>query len=183
MLTKNDGKTLLVIAREAIQHCVENQPYHCQPREEKALNKRSGCFVTIKKNGQLRGCIGNFQGREPLFKDVVSMAVASATQDPRFPPMTREELDQFSLEITVLSPLEKIDDISAIQIGQHGLYIEKNLHRGVLLPQVATDHGWDRETFLDQTCTKAGLPTDAWRSPDADIYIFSGQIVTEEAKN
>ncbi len=183
MLTENDGKTLIAIAREAIQHCVKNQPYHCQPREEKALNKRSGCFVTIKKNGQLRGCIGNFQGREPLFKDVVSMAVASATQDPRFSPMSCDELDHFNLEITVLSPLKKIEYISVIEIGEHGIYIEKNFHRGVLLPQVATDHGWDRETFLNQTCAKAGLPTDAWRSPDADIYIFTGQIISEEPNN
>ena len=179
MLTENDGKVLLAIARTAIQHCVENKPYHCEPREEKALNKRSGCFVTIKKDGQLRGCIGNFQGREPLFKDVESMAIASATQDPRFPAMTPDDLANFNLEITVLSPLEKIEDTAIIEIGRHGIYIEQNFRRGVLLPQVAIEHGWDRNTFLEQTCSKAGLPKDAWRSPDSDIYIFSGQIVTE----
>ncbi len=180
MLTENDGKALLAIAREAIRHCVQNQTYHPAPREEKALNKRSGCFVTIKQNGQLRGCIGNFQAREPLFKEVADMAMASASQDPRFAPMREDELADFKLEITVLSPLVKIDDTSVIEIGKHGIYIEKDFHRGVLLPQVATDYGWDRETFLCQTCIKAGLPADAWRSQDADIYIFSGQIVTEE---
>ncbi len=180
MLTKNDGETLLAIAKEAIQHCVDGKPYHCLPREEKALNKRSGCFVTIKKNGQLRGCIGNFQGREPLFKEVANMAVASATQDPRFPALTSGELNNCTLEITVLSPLEKIVDTDIIEVGKHGIYIEKDLRRGVLLPQVATDHDWDRETFLDQTCIKAGLPEKAWQSPNVTIYIFSGQIVTEE---
>jgi len=179
MLTENDGKALLAIAREAIQHCVLKKSYQPAPREEKALNKRSGCFVTIKQNGLLRGCIGNFQAREPLFREVADMAVASASQDPRFAPMQADELDNFRLEITVLSPLEKIDDTAVIKIGTHGIYIEKDFHRGVLLPQVATDHGWDRDTFLSQTCIKAGLPADAWRSPDADIYIFSGQIVTE----
>lgn len=179
MLTSEEGQTLLTIAREAIHHCVENKPYHCAPREEKGLNITLGCFVTIKINGQLRGCIGNFHGREPLFKDVADMAIAAATKDPRFPPMDVVELENFDLEITVLSPLEKTDDVSTIEIGRHGIYIERGFHRGVLLPQVATEHGWNRHTFLEQTCIKAGLETNAWRSPETDIFIFSGQIITE----
>ena len=107
------------------------------------------------------------------------MAGASASKDPRFHPLENEELNNFSLEISVLSPLEKIEDIEQIQIGSHGIYIEKNFSRGVLLPQVATDYGWDRETFLQQTCLKAGLPTNAWQGVDADIYIFSAKIIKE----
>ncbi len=107
------------------------------------------------------------------------MAVAAASQDPRFPPMSPDELDNFSIEITVLSPLERIEDTNLIEVGTHGIYIVKGYNRGVLLPQVATDHGWDRETFLRQTCVKAGLSENSWQQEDADIYIFSGQIFHE----
>ena len=179
MLSASDSAALLEIAREAINHQVRHQDYSPAPREEKCLNKRSGCFVTIKCDGRLRGCIGNFQARQPLFREVAEMAAASASQDPRFQPMQTEELEHYKLEITVLSPLEKIEDTDLIEIGRHGIYIEKGLNRGVLLPQVATEYGWDRITFLQQTCLKAGLSADAWQLPDAEIYIFSGQIIHE----
>jgi len=179
-LTGKEQQALLQIAREAVEHAVRQQPWEPEPREEKALNRRSGCFVTIKQNDQLRGCIGNFQSELPLFREVAKMAAASATQDPRFYPMQAGDLDNFRIEISVLSPLEKIDDTEEIEVGRHGIYLEKGFHRGVLLPQVAVEHGWDRETFLKQTCVKAGLPTTAWQSPDADIYIFSAQIFGEK---
>ncbi len=179
MLSEIDAAILLEIAREAIIHQVNNEDFSPSPREEKALNERSGCFVTIKQNGRLRGCIGNFQSQQPLFREVAEMAVASASQDPRFQPMQPAELKEFTLEITVLSSLEKIDDTDQIEIGTHGIYIEKGFNHGVLLPQVATEHGWDRTTFLQQTCLKAGLPVDSWQLPDAEIYIFSGQIIHE----
>ena len=180
MLNDHDAAALLEIAREAIIKGVKQQLYSPSPREEKALNQKSGCFVTIKQNNMLRGCIGNFQARQPLFREVGEMAKASACQDPRFPPMAVVDLANFKLEITVLSPLQKIDDTELIQVGEHGIYIEKGLNRGVLLPQVATEQGWDRKTFLEQTCRKAGLPAEAWQSPDADIYLFSGQLITEK---
>ena len=179
MLSDAEKKTLLNIAREAITHLVNGEQYTPKPSSEAALNQHSGCFVTIKQNGQLRGCIGNFQSQQPLYLEVVSMAVAAASQDPRFPPLTRADLDNFNLEITVLSPLQKIEDVNQIEVGTHGIYIIKGLNRGVLLPQVATEYGWDRETFLRQTCAKAGLIDDAWQHPDTDIYIFSGQIFHE----
>lgn len=178
MLTTSDTSVLLSIAREAIEHTVKGQPYEAAPREEKKLNERAGCFVTIKQNGRLRGCIGNFQSQQPLYREVVVMAEASATQDPRFAAMTIDELDDFDLEITVLSPLQKIEDISEIVVGTHGIYIEKGINRGVLLPQVAVEYGWDRETFLCQTCLKAGLRESDWSDSDTDIYIFSGQIIS-----
>ncbi|MEA3545453.1 MAG: AmmeMemoRadiSam system protein A [Thermodesulfobacteriota bacterium] len=174
-----DATNLLEIARNAIVHQIKNEEYSPTPREEKALNEHSGCFVTIKQNGQLRGCIGNFQSQQPLFQEVAAMAIAAASQDPRFQPMSHNELDNFSLEITVLSPLEKIADTNLIEVGIHGIYIIKGYNRGVLLPQVATEYGWDRETFLRQTCVKAGLPENSWQLPDAEIYIFSGQIIHE----
>lgn len=179
-LNPQEKKALLAIARQAIIHAVETGDEYIEPREEKMLNQRNGCFVTIKQDSQLRGCIGNFQSELPLFREVAKMAIASSTQDPRFYPMKKSDLDNFTLEISVLSPLLKIDDINEIEVGRHGIYIEKSFHRGVLLPQVATEHHWDRKTFLKQTCVKAGLPTDAWKAEDAEIYVFSAQIFGEE---
>ncbi len=179
MLNDEDAKILFRIAREAISSACRHQQYLPPAQEGKVLNRRAGCFVTIKKHGQLRGCIGNFQSSIPLYREVAQMAAAAATGDTRFNPMSIEELESAELEITVLTPLEKIEDIKQIEIGRHGLYIEKSFHRGVLLPQVASEYGWDRETFLAQTCIKAGLKMDAWRDQEADIYIFSGQILNE----
>jgi AmmeMemoRadiSam system protein A len=175
-LKVKEKKILLEIARTAIRAAVQKTENKPEPREEKSLNIRNGCFVTIKQAGELRGCIGNFQSELPLFKEVAEMAAASATQDPRFYPLQEPDLDEISLEISVLSPLVKIDDVEEIEIGKHGIYLEKGFYRGVLLPQVATENEWDRETFLKQTCLKAGLPTDSWEAEDADIYIFSAQI-------
>jgi len=179
-LTPKEKACLLAIARQAIDKWVRAGEDYVEPREEKSLNVRSGCFVTIKQNDQLRGCIGNFQSEQPLFKEVAEMARASATKDPRFYPMKAGDLDNFSIEISVLSPLHKIDDIEEIIVGKHGIYLEKGYYRGVLLPQVATEHKWDRNTFLRQTCIKAGLSTEAWKSEDAEIYIFTAQIFGEE---
>jgi len=176
MLSDQQKKHLLNIARESILHHLNGDHYTPRHISDAALNQHSGCFVTITQNGHLRGCIGNFQSQQPLYLEVATMAVAAATQDPRFPPMSRADLDNFNLEITVLSPLQKIEDVKQIEVGTHGIYIIKGLNRGVLLPQVATEYGWDRETFLRQTCAKAGLIDDAWKQPDAEIYIFSGQI-------
>jgi len=179
MLSGSESKTLLNIARKAIIHLLRGEEYTPGEQKEPALNQCSGCFVTITQNGQLRGCIGHFQSQEPLYLEVATMAIAAASQDPRFPPMTDADRDNFSLEITILSPLEKIDDVKQIEVGTHGIYIVKGLNRGVLLPQVATEYGWDRETFLSQTCAKAGLIGNAWQQPDAEIYIFSGEIIHE----
>ncbi|MFO7577084.1 MAG: AmmeMemoRadiSam system protein A [Pelovirga sp.] len=179
MLSDTAAAVLLQIAREAIAHALKGEPYTPPPREEKSLNERLGCFVTLKLDGRLRGCIGNFQTRRPLFQETAAMAVAAATQDPRFPPLSAQELSRCQLEVTVLSPLEKISSPAQIRVGEHGIYLENGLHRGVLLPQVATEQGWDTETFLRQTCIKAGLAEQMWQAPDTEIYRFSGQIMTD----
>ncbi|PLX78783.1 MAG: AMMECR1 domain-containing protein [Desulfuromonas sp.] len=179
-LTPKEQEAILEIARNAIIATIRDGRYDVEPREEKSLNVRGGCFVTIKRQGELRGCIGNFQSQQPLFKEVAEMAVNSATKDPRFYPMQENELDDFDLEISVLSPLEKIEDTEEIEVGKHGIYLEKGIHRGVLLPQVAVEHGWDRMNFLKQTCIKAGLPTESWQAEDAEIYIFSAQIFSNK---
>lgn len=174
-----DSESLLRIARRAIEDQVRTGRYDNPAPTAEALNAYCGCFVTITRNGKLRGCIGNFRTDRPLYLEVAEMAVAAAIKDPRFHPMEMDELDRFSLEISVLSPLQKITDIHDIRIGTHGIYLEKGFQRGVLLPQVATEYGWDRTTFLRQTCRKAGLPLDAWQAPDTDIHIFSATILHE----
>jgi len=179
-LNAHEKQALLAIARQAIVHGVQTGQEYIEPREEKTLNQRNGCFVTIKQDQQLRGCIGNFQSELPLFKEVAQMAQASASKDPRFYPLKEEDLTNFNLEISVLSPLRKVESIEEIEVGTHGIYIEKSFYRGVLLPQVATEHNWDRQTFLKQTCIKAGLPTDAWEAEDAEIYVFSAQVFGED---
>ncbi|MDY0268119.1 AmmeMemoRadiSam system protein A [Trichloromonas sp.] len=179
-LTPKEQEILLAIARQAVIDCVCGNGDYVEPREEQSLNVRRGCFVTIKQQGRLRGCIGNFQSELPLFKEVAAMVRASATCDPRFYPMKEEDLADFTIEISVLSPLEKIDDIEQIVIGRHGIYLEKGFYRGVLLPQVATERQWDRLTFLKQTCLKAGLASDAWKAEDCEIYLFAAQVFGEE---
>jgi hypothetical protein len=178
-LNREEQRILLEIARSAIARKLRGERKCPPPREERRLNRKNGCFVTLKKGGELRGCIGNFQARLPLFKEVAEMAVAAAFNDPRFYPLQEQELDEIRIEISVLSPLRKIEDVDEIQVGVHGLYLEKDFFRGVLLPQVAVEHHWDRKTFLSQTCIKAGLPAEAWKSGDTDIYVFSAQIFSE----
>lgn len=178
-LNLEEQRILLEIARNAIERTLEDESGPTPPREERRLNRKNGCFVTLKNGHKLRGCIGNFQSKLPLFKEVAEMAVASAFNDPRFYPLEAQELENIWIEISVLSPLRKINDIDEIQVGVHGLYLEKDFFRGVLLPQVAMEHHWDKKTFLDKTCVKAGLPADAWQSGDTDIYVFSAQIFSE----
>lgn len=141
-----------------------------------ALREPRGAFVTVKRHGQLRGCIGQIEARRPLAHTVSRMALAAAFEDPRFPPVTADEWNDLELEISVLSPLEKLDDPTRVQVGSHGLVVRKGSQSGLLLPQVAVEQGWDRETFLRQTCRKAGLPPDAWRDPDTEIFTFTAEV-------
>ena len=175
LLTGEDRQLLLEIAREAVVAAVTSGGKI--PRTIKSANllAKRGCFVSIKINGALRGCIGNFTADVPLYQQTQEMAAAAATRDPRFYPMKPSDLQDFQLEISVLSPLQKISSPETIKVGQHGIYIEKNFSRGVLLPQVAVEQGWDRETFLRQTCLKAGLHEDAWME-GADISVFTAEV-------
>ena len=178
LLTKKEQRDLLKIARDTITSYVSSGSVPVLETASRGLNLESGCFVTIKQGDQLRGCIGNFVSDKPLYRLVQEMAVSAATRDPRFYPMKAGDLADFDLEISVLSPLELISAVDEIQVGKHGLYIIKNSYRGVLLPQVATEYGWDRETFLKHTCLKAGLPENAW-TKDCQIYIFSALVFGE----
>lgn len=178
-LSSTEKRALLKIARATINQYVAEGKISTLEISDKGLLTQAGCFVSIKANGTLRGCIGNFISDKPLFQLVQEMAVSAATRDPRFYPMKEADLADYDLEISVLSPLHKITSTEEIEVGKHGLYIEKNFSRGVLLPQVAVEFGWDRETFLRQTCLKAGLKEEGWKE-GTDIYIFSAEVFTEK---
>jgi AmmeMemoRadiSam system protein A len=144
--------------------------------ESQALMEKKGAFVTLKKGGQLRGCIGHIKGVKPLYRIVREMAVAAAFHDPRFNPVTEAELPELEIEISVLTPLRQITDVEEIEVGKHGILIEKGVQSGLLLPQVATEYGWDRKTFLEHTCRKAGLSTDAWKDKETRICTFCAEV-------
>ena len=171
---KEKGK-LLDIARLAIASYIVDKRIPVVKSEEEALNKECGLFVTLHKDGSLRGCIGVFTSADPLYKSVAVMAVSAAFEDPRFAPVTEEEVKDIDIEISVLTPLKKIEDPNNIEIGRDGLYIVKGAHKGVLLPQVAIENDFDRNMFLDHTCLKAGLKVGDWRE-GADIYTFEAEI-------
>src|SRR4051794_34138747 len=142
-----------------------------------AFPDASGAFVTLKRGGRLRGCIGTRECRGPVAEEVARVAASAALEDPRFAPLTAAEVDGLDVEVSVLGPLEEIDpgDPAAFEIGHHGLVVEQGRRRGLLLPQVATEWGWDRGQFLDQTCLKAGLAAGAWRN-GALVYRFAAIV-------
>ena len=173
---------LLELARQTLQAHLSGEKIPAPKKKNlpSTVLNPMGAFVTLKSNGMLRGCIGYVEARKSLYETVIDNAINAGTRDPRFDPMTADELEKVKIEISAMSPLKKIDDISEIQVGKHGLIIRKGYHSGLLLPQVATEYNWDRDTFLQQTCLKAGLKKDAWKSDNADIYIFSAQVFHEE---
>jgi AmmeMemoRadiSam system protein A len=180
-LTAQEKQTLLKLARDTITQYVTEGKKPPLPEATGMLKEPCGCFVTIHEHGQLRGCIGNMIGRGPLVELVQEMAIASATQDPRFHSLSKEELSEIDVEISVLSPMRRITDVNEIEVGKHGILMSRGICQGVLLPQVATEYKWDRQTFIEHTCLKAGLPTDAWKDPETNIEIFSAQVFGEKS--
>jgi len=175
-LSEEEKKTLHEIAHTVIWNKASGKEVPEFKITSERLKELRGAFVTITKKGSLRGCIGHIKGVKPLYKSVEEMAAAAAFQDPRFPPVTKKELKDLDIEISVLTPFEQITDVNKIEVGKHGIYMERGFYSGLLLPQVATEYGWDRETFLEHTCRKAGLPPDAWKDKETRIYIFSADI-------
>ncbi len=175
-LNAEDKRQLHEIAKAVIENRAKGKPVPEFKVDAPILKENRGAFVTIQKKGQLRGCIGYIEGRGPLHKTIEEMAEAAAFRDPRFTPVKEKELPELEIEISVLTPLRKITDVNEIEVGKHGIYIKKGWNSGLLLPQVATDYGWDRLTFLEHTCQKAGLPLNAWKEKNTEIYIFSADI-------
>ena len=177
-LDQEEKKVLLKIARETIQAKLENRNPEIQEIRSSILEEKRGIFVTLKKKGELRGCIGYIFPISPIKEAVQKMALASAFEDPRFPPLTKEELPDVTIEISILSPLKKIKSIEEFEIGTHGIYLVKEPYSAVFLPQVAPEQGWDRETTLKYLSLKAGLPTDGWKK--STLYIFTAEVFEEE---
>jgi hypothetical protein len=175
-LTDEEKNVLHTIAAASLEAGCMGKSMSSFPPLSDTLRQKRGAFVTLHKGDSLRGCIGYIRAQKPLYQTIQEMAQAAAFQDSRFKPVTKEELKDISIEISVLTPLQKINRIEEIAVGTHGIYIVKDFHSGLLLPQVATENSWDRETFLRHTCTKAGLPEDAWRESNAEIYVFSADI-------
>jgi AmmeMemoRadiSam system protein B/AmmeMemoRadiSam system protein A len=179
-LGQAEKKELLKIARNSIEAFVKTGKAPDITIKDARLEETEGAFVTITKHGALRGCIGNIIGQESLYETVRDMAVAAASQDPRFTPLTAAELNGIDVEISVLSKPRRVKDASEIQLGKHGVIVSANGHQGVFLPQVADETGWSKEEFLSQLCSqKAGLPPDAWKDPDTALYVFTADVFAE----
>ncbi len=174
-LSRDEKDELLRMARVCISQFLKEQKIPVFNPVNVILLTKKGAFVTLKKDGRLRGCIGFIEPIRPLYQTVVQAALYAAFQDTRFLPVTPQELNSLEIEISVLSPLEKIHDPEKINVGRHGLYLLKNGRSGLLLPQVAVDNGWSREMFLRQVCRKAGLQVNAWKT-DSEIFIFEAVV-------
>lgn len=182
MLDEKEQQLLLDLARSAISARLADAPAPEVPRGA-GLDTPAGAFVTLrtKGDGRLRGCIGQIEATEPVAATVARVAVNSAIQDPRFARLETQELDSVWIEISVLSALERLADPRQIVIGDHGLYLTARGRAGLLLPQVASQREWDVETFLTQTCFKAGLNGTCWQDPRTEVYTFTAQVFSEEA--
>ncbi len=182
MFNDTQKKKLLEIAKDSLENYIKNGKrvnFNCPDPQ---LNQKRGAFVTLTKKGELRGCIGKIVSDIQLCEVIRDMAIEASSNDPRFYPVQADELKDIEIEISVLSPIERIDDINKIEVGKHGLIIRKGFNSGLLLPQVASEYGWDRIAFLEQTCQKAGLPKDAWKQ-GAEISIFSAEVFSEKSLN
>ena len=180
MLSSEDKRALLKIAREVIEHELLGKKSGPVVPTNPSLLARKAVFVTLLKEKGLRGCIGRIEPQQPLFQTVSQMAQAAAFDDVRFLPLTVSELSQIVIEISVLSAFEPLTDVNALQIGRHGLLIRRGSSSGLLLPQVASQNRWSAEAFLNHTCLKAGIPVDAWQKPGTELFTFSAEVFSEE---
>jgi AmmeMemoRadiSam system protein A len=178
-MNEKQRKTLLKVAKDTVKAVINERPVPKCESDDPELNAPCGCFVTLKNHDKLRGCIGNFISDEPLIVLVGEMARASAKGDPRFfaDPITRDELKDLDIEISVLSPLQRTDNPLGLRLGVDGIYIRKGRASGCFLPQVADETGWSKEEFLSYCCAhKAGLAPDAWKRPGTDVYLFTAEV-------
>ncbi len=177
MYTPEQRNMILDLASDAVHAAVSRNPL-INSGNDPLFDQLSGVFVTLKKNGDLRGCIGYPEAVMPLRDAIIKSARSAALQDPRFHPVSKAELTSIKIEVTVLSPLFSIDPLDVV-VGTHGLVVEMGNHRGLLLPQVPEEWGWNREEFIAHTCNKAGLPMDAWKK-GAKLFGFTGEVISEE---
>jgi MEMO1 family protein len=181
-LSKDERAELHKIARKAIESRLLSGASFSETKAADSetvsprLKEPRGAFVTLYKKGELRGCIGQITARMPLAEAVQAMAVEAAFRDPRFMPLRSDELDDIKIEISVLTPLQKVNSTDEIEVGKHGIVVARNGSMGLLLPQVATEYKWGRTEFLEHCCLKAGLPRETWKDKETEIYIFSADV-------
>jgi AmmeMemoRadiSam system protein A len=178
-LTKEQEGSLLRLARSTLETYLEEGSIPDHGIDDPALSRRSGVFVTLRQQGELRGCMGHTRADLPLCEAVQRTSVQAATEDPRFPALTREALADVRVEVSVLSPFRRVTDVGQIEVGTHGLMIFKDGRKGLLLPQVPLEQGWDREMYLHNLCLKAGLPEGCWQDRAA-MYAFTARVFGEE---
>jgi AmmeMemoRadiSam system protein A len=177
-LSSEDCRALLDLARRAILSAVVENRILDFPAYAIFLTETAGAFVTLHRDGQLRGCVGQVESPDPLAETIVRAAINAALHDPRFPSVGADEVGSLEIEISVLSPPAPIAP-DAILVGRHGLLIVKGENRGLLLPQVATERRWSSQRFLEETCAKAGLPRDAWREPSTRVLAFAAEVFSD----
>lgn len=178
-LSPTEHAALLGIARAAILAHLEGKPAPA-PAAEGPLAEVRGAFVTLHIRGELRGCVGTFSPTESLARTVARMAVAAASDDPRFPPVGAAEVPELDVSISALGPRQPLRDPRAVRVGVDGLVVQRGWHRGALLPKVAVEHGWGAEEFLKHVCLKAGLPARAWQEPGTELEVFQADEFGEE---
>ncbi len=179
-LTDEDRSAILAVARRGVLHGVQHGGSPATFPNSGVFTEHCGLFVTLHVRGKLRGCIGIIDARATLGENLVRCAADAALHDPRFTPLRSDEMEHLEIEVSLLSAMQPIRP-DEVEIGRHGLLVERGMHRGVLLPQVATEHNLNREQFLAETCFKAGLPRDAWRGTEAKFAGFECTIVTEKS--
>jgi len=180
MLNEVERAELLQLARTTIEVYLNEGRIPPYKTENPHFLQHGGAFVTLRKHGELRGCIGFMAAERPVYETIQEMAVSAATKDPRFPPVQASELADLTVEISLLSPMERVTDTNRIVVGKHGLLIRQAWYQGVLLPQVAPEQGWNRDEFLQGVCYKAGLPANAWQDPNTELYWFTAEVFGEE---
>ena len=176
-LNVHERSELLALARKSVEHAVRGgKLYEADASSSELLNQERGAFVTLKKSGELRGCIGYTSSLKPLYLTVRDTATYAALRDPRFPPVSASELPKLEYEISVLSPLRRVLDVRQVKVGQHGLLMKDDTHEGILLPQVPVEEKWDRQKFLEETCAKAGMRAGCWKDESTDIFQFTAVV-------
>ena len=180
-LTGHEKNELLALARKSVEYAVrERKAYEPSASASEVLNQERGAFVTLRKSGELRGCIGYTSAAKPLYMTVRDTATLAALRDTRFQPVSASELPQINYEVSVLSPLRRVLDIRQIKVGQHGLLMKNGAYEGILLPQVPVDERWDRQRFLEETCVKAGMHPGCWKDENTDIFMFTAVVFGEK---
>jgi AmmeMemoRadiSam system protein A len=181
MLSDTECKLLFRAARMSIERAVSGSTEASREEIPQALTRKAGAFVTLLLGGELRGCIGFIEPLAPIYDTVCEAAARAATEDARSEPVRPAEATELAIEISILTPTRRLREVAEIEIGTHGLLVEYGKRRGLLLPQVAQEHGWDRGTFVRQTMHKAGLPPTMWNHPDVHLYVFSAEIYHEDS--